>query len=127
MQSPTFSVEANNVKPNNGKNAICEYGGLVYVCQSMDGLYVYDAKDGSLVNHYKQNITNSKYDYLVVKQFTELAHSLNLTVCYEGVETEEVFRCVLDLKPDYIQGYYFSKPIPAAEFEEKCLNRSVDF
>lgn len=74
-----------------------------------------------------QNITNSKYDYLVVKQFTELAHSLNLTVCYEGVETEEVFRCVLDLKPDYIQGYYFSKPIPAAEFEEKCLNRSVDF
>ena len=32
-----------------------------------------------------RNITRSKYDYLVVKQFTELAHSLNLTVCYEGV------------------------------------------
>lgn len=74
-----------------------------------------------------RNITNSKYDYLVVKQFTELAHSLNLTVCYEGVETEEDFKCVLGLKPDYIQGYYFSKPIPAAEFEAKCLNRSVDF
>ena len=60
MASPTYSVNANQVHPNNGKNAICEYGGLVYVCQSMDGLYVYDAKDGSLVNHYKQNITNSK-------------------------------------------------------------------
>ena len=74
-----------------------------------------------------RNIINSKYDYLVVKQFTELAHSLNLTVCYEGVENEEVFRCVLDLKPDYIQGYYFSKPVPAAEFEEKCLNQQVEF
>ena len=60
MVSPTYSRNANQVHPNNGKNTICEYGGLVYVCQSMDGLYVYDAKDGSLVNHYKQNITNSK-------------------------------------------------------------------
>ena len=60
MVSPSYSVNANQVHPNNGKNTICEYGGLVYVCQSMDGLYVYDAKDGTLVNHYKQNITNSK-------------------------------------------------------------------
>lgn len=60
MVSPTYSRNAYQVHPNNGKNTICEYGGLVYVCQSMDGLYVYDAKDGSLVNHYKQNITNSK-------------------------------------------------------------------
>ena len=60
MVHPTYSRNANQVHPNNGKNTICEYGGLVYVCQSMDGLYVYDAKDGSLVNHYKQNITNSK-------------------------------------------------------------------
>lgn len=60
MVHPTYSANANQVHPNNGKNTICEYGGLVYVCQSMDGLYVYDAKNGSLVNHYKQNITNSK-------------------------------------------------------------------
>ncbi len=74
-----------------------------------------------------RNITNSKYDYLVVKQFTELAHSLKLTVCYEGVETEEALKCVLGLNPDYVQGYYFSRPVPAAEFEDKCLNRSVRF
>ena len=74
-----------------------------------------------------QNITHSKYDYLVVKQFTELAHSLNLTVCYEGVETEEDLKCVLGLKPDYIQGYYFSRPVPAEEFEQKCLDQPVIF
>ena len=74
-----------------------------------------------------RNITRSKYAYLVVKQFTELAHSLNLTVCYEGVETEEEFKCVLGLKPDYIQGYYFSRPVPAEEFEQKCLDQPVVF
>ncbi len=74
-----------------------------------------------------RNITNSKYDYLVVKQFTELAHSLKLTVCYEGVETEEALKCVLGLNPDYVQGYFFSRPVPAAEFEDTCLNRSVQF
>jgi diguanylate cyclase (GGDEF)-like protein len=74
-----------------------------------------------------RNIRQSQYDYLVVKQFTELAHSLNLTVCYEGVETKEDFECVLELNPDYIQGYYFSKPVPAGVFEEECLNKSLDF
>jgi diguanylate cyclase (GGDEF)-like protein len=74
-----------------------------------------------------RNIRQSQYDYLVVKQFTELAHSLNLTVCYEGVETQEDFECVLELNPDYIQGYYFSKPVPAGDFEQNCLNKPLDF
>ena len=74
-----------------------------------------------------RNIINSKYDYLVVKQFTELAHSLNLTVCYEGVDHDDLILFILNLKPDYIKGYYFSKPVPAAEFEEKCLNQHVEF
>lgn len=60
MQSPVFSVNANKVKPNNGKNAICVYDGKVYVCQSMNGLYVYDANSGTQVGHYKENIVSSK-------------------------------------------------------------------
>ena len=64
-----------------------------------------------------RNITKSQYDYLVVKQMTELAHSLNLKVCYEGVETADDLECVLDLNPDYIQRYYFAKPTTASDFE----------
>ena len=68
-----------------------------------------------------RNITKSQYDYLVVKQMTELAHSLNLKVCYEGVETADDLECVLDLNPDYIQGYYFAKPTTASDFETRYL------
>ena len=78
MVSPTYSRNANQVHPNNGKNTICEYGGLVYVCQSMDGLYVYDAKDGSLVNHYKQNITNSKT-------------GIEMKICVNGVAVDDKY------------------------------------
>lgn len=68
-----------------------------------------------------RNIRENKYDYMVVKQFTELAHALELQVCYEGVETKEDLECVLELNPDYVQGYYFSKPVPASVFEENYL------
>lgn len=60
MQSPVFSKDANKVKPNNGKNAMCVYDGKVYVCQSMNGLYVYDASDGTQVGHYKEDIWSDK-------------------------------------------------------------------
>ncbi len=72
-----------------------------------------------------RNIRTSQYDYLLVKQFTELAHALHLKVCYEGVETKEDLECVAQLEPDYIQGYYFAKPVPADRFEEDFLNRDI--
>ncbi len=52
---------------------------------------------------------------------------MNLKVCYEGVETEEDFKCVRELEPDYIQGYYFSRPVTSAEFEEKYLGKENVF
>ena len=73
-----------------------------------------------------RNISSSPYDYLVVRQFTELAHSLKLKVCYEGVETFEDLQSVLKFNPDYIQGLYFAKPVPADEFEEAYLCKTVE-
>lgn len=40
-----------------------------------------------------------------------LANSLNLKVVAEGVETEEQYLCMKESGCDFIQGYYFSKPL----------------
>ena len=72
-----------------------------------------------------RNIQKNQYDYLVVKQFTELAHSLDLKVCYEGVETYENLECILPLRPDYIQGFYFAKPVKQDVFEEQYLCKII--
>jgi len=78
MQSPVFSKDANNVKPNNGKNAICVYDGKVYVCQSMNGLYVYDANTGAQVGHYQENIKSSKTGQ-------------DLAICANGVAVDDKY------------------------------------
>ena len=42
-----------------------------------------------------------------------LAHNLRLKVVAEGVETEDQLRFLQLLRCDEIQGYFFSKPLPA--------------
>lgn len=47
----------------------------------------------------------------------ELAKMMNLETVAEGIETESQLSRVRSLGCDYIQGYYYSKPIPVDEFE----------
>ena len=51
-----------------------------------------------------------------------LAHSLGLKVVAEGVESLEQLEILKQLKCDFLQGYYFSKPLPAEEIQPKWNN-----
>jgi diguanylate cyclase (GGDEF)-like protein/PAS domain S-box-containing protein len=53
----------------------------------------------------------------IVTSIISIAHSLNLPVIAEGVETEEQFHLLNDLHCDFIQGYYISPPVPTNEIE----------
>jgi EAL domain-containing protein (putative c-di-GMP-specific phosphodiesterase class I) len=57
----------------------------------------------------------------LVSTIISLAHSLKLKVVAEGVETEEQSRLLRLLDCDEMQGFLFSKPLPAAIFEERFL------
>ena len=46
----------------------------------------------------------------------DIAKDLEVPVVAEGVETEEEYKMLKNAGCDIIQGYYFSKPIPPAEF-----------
>jgi EAL domain-containing protein (putative c-di-GMP-specific phosphodiesterase class I) len=50
-----------------------------------------------------------------------LAHALKLRVVAEGVETEQQMRQLLSLNCDEMQGFLFSKPVPADIFEARFL------
>lgn len=60
---------------------------------------------------------DNKVDRNIVRHIILLAHSLDMRVCMEGVETEEICQIAREEKADTLQGYHFSRPVPAEEFE----------
>ena len=58
----------------------------------------------------------NKYDYELMTYIIDMAHSLGLKLCIEGVETSDDLRQLREPGADYIQGYLFGKPYPAVEF-----------
>lgn len=54
----------------------------------------------------------------VMSAAMHMIHDMELKVVSEGVETKEQLEVMAELGIDYIQGYYFSKPLPGQEFLE---------
>ena len=59
----------------------------------------------------------------LVASTIDLAHSLGLRMVAEGVETEVAYRELARLGCDQAQGYYMSRPVPAAELDHWLNNR----
>ncbi|MFD0770613.1 EAL domain-containing protein [Bacillus sp. CGMCC 1.60114] len=55
-----------------------------------------------------------------------MGQHIGLEITAEGVETEEQLAFLREHNCSYIQGYYFSKPLPACEFEELFLHTYKD-
>ena len=68
-------------------------------------------------------IKNDKIDAKInaLEFAMQLAHMMNLRTVAEGIETEEQVERIRSLGADYIQGYYYSKPVPKDEFERDNL------
>ena len=62
-----------------------------------------------------RNICDNKKHFRLVEIMVEIARLLEVPVIAEGVETKEQLDLLEDLGCDIIQGYYFSKPLPAEE------------
>ena len=63
----------------------------------------------------------SNYHYKLLRHIIDMAHSIQLKVCVEGVEDEQELQVIKELKPDYIQGYLFGKPVNKDEFYAKNM------
>ena len=55
----------------------------------------------------------------VVQQVISLAHGLDMKVVAEGVETADQVELLKEMECDNIQGFYYSRPLPKAEFVKK--------
>ncbi|MCH5249664.1 MAG: EAL domain-containing protein [Lachnospiraceae bacterium] len=54
--------------------------------------------------------------WIFLKSTVKMLKDMNMEIVVEGVETQEMLDAFSDLKCDFIQGYFFSKPIPKKDF-----------
>lgn len=72
---------------------------------------------------FVNDIGRDEYSGVFIKIVQELAKSLGMQVCVEGVENEQQYKALAGTDVDLIQGYYFDRPLRAEEFEEKYCRK----
>lgn len=117
----TASINARNILLNNMKKLI-EYGFTF----SLDD---FGKGESNLMYVVEMPVSIVKLDYDMSKAFfqsekakhvvravIQMAHSMGLKLVAEGIETQEEIDSMHRENMDYIQGYYYSKPLPMDEF-----------
>jgi diguanylate cyclase (GGDEF)-like protein/PAS domain S-box-containing protein len=67
---------------------------------------------------FVDGLPDNKDDTAITQAIIAMAHSLGLSVVAEGVETSAQLEFLRTLKCKEVQGYFFSKPLPAQELEQ---------
>jgi len=68
------------------------------------------------------NLENDSKSILIIKSIIGMAHSLNIKVVAEGIETKEQFNMLKEIQCDLIQGYLIGMPMNSEEFQKKFIN-----
>ncbi len=76
--------------------------------------------DRSFINEMDTNPNDRE----LINAIISMAHSLNLKVVAEGVETEGQLIYLRQINCDYAQGFYFSKPLPTEKLEKLLLSQT---
>ena len=63
-----------------------------------------------------QKVFDSSRDQPLTTAIAQIAKTLNMQITAEGVETQQMLEFCQSLDCDFIQGYFFHKPMPAADF-----------
>jgi len=75
---------------------------------------------------FVSDISNNPGHRHIVSAMIKLGHSLGMTIVAEGIESRADAALLDSLGADYLQGYYFSRPIPQLEFQY-LLTHPKDF
>lgn len=70
-----------------------------------------------------RDLVTDPHDAAIIEAVVALGQGLNLKVVAEGVETPEQLQFLQSVHCDAIQGYLFSKPLPAEAMTQFCLHR----
>ncbi|MEG1212929.1 MAG: EAL domain-containing protein [Leclercia sp.] len=111
LKNLTRSVELLNAFCKDGITVSIDDFGTGY--SNMLMLNTLPAKELKIDKSFIKNISHSETSVNVVATIINVARSMNMNVVAEGIETEEQLALLTRLGCGYLQGYLFSRPIPA--------------
>lgn len=70
---------------------------------------------------FVSGLAEDAYAQSFIKLVSELASTLGVNVCVEGIENTAQYEVVKDMNVKYIQGFYFDRPMKREDFEQKYV------
>lgn len=72
------------------------------------------------------DIVEDEYAQAFVKLIVDLSKTIGTQIVVEGIEDIEQYNLLKEIGVNYIQGYYFGKPVPANQFEFEYLGKVLN-
>ncbi|CAM2068242.1 EAL domain-containing protein [Sulfidibacter corallicola] len=85
---------------------------------SLSYLRRFPARILKIERNFLSHVHHRSDDAALVEAMVSLAHKLHMKVVAEGVEKVEQWEFLKSCGCDYLQGFYFSRPVPAEQFED---------
>ena len=104
-------------------NSVREHGFRIYLddfgtgYSSLSYLKRFPVDTLKIDKSFIRDMSEDNSDRTLVEAIIAMANSLHLTVVAEGVETGDQLALLTKMGCNYVQGYHFSKPVPADEFD----------
>ena len=70
---------------------------------------------------FVKDLSEDAYSQSFIKMVAELASTIGVSICVEGIETKAQYKVLEGMKVRLVQGYYFDRPMPKENFEEKYI------
>lgn len=70
---------------------------------------------------FVKDLAEDAYSQSFIKMVAELAETIGVSICVEGIETKEQYHVLEGMKVRMVQGYYFDRPMTRKAFEEKYI------
>ena len=74
---------------------------------------------------FVKDLAEDAYSQSFIKMVAELAETIGVSICVEGIETQEQYKVLEGMKVRMVQGYYFDKPMPQRDFESKYAKEAL--
>lgn len=112
----------NNLKKNNIPLALDDFG-----TGYSNFHYLYHLKPEYIkINRgLTKNALCDAYENKLLQHMIDMAHSVDVKMCIEGIETKDELDKILDMSTDYIQGFYYCKPCSLTDLKTKLINKEV--